>query len=110
MSENASVGGSSARWQAHRPLSEPVLGSVEQELGAQAAQEAQAQPDQRASGIARSGNGIDHSGSAWWSRLQSQVAQQGSQRPAQAALVALGVGAMLALLAGASGRRRRDRS
>jgi hypothetical protein len=99
---------SATRWQAQRPLSEPVLESVEEELGADQSQPSSRQP---AEGLhSRPGNGIDTSGQAWWMRMQQQLARQISQRPTQAALLALGVGAAVVALLGRGSRRssRRD--
>lgn len=96
------------RWQAQRPLSEPVLESVEEELGTHQSQPSSRQP---AEGLhSRPGNGIDTSGQVWWMRMQQQLARQISQRPTQAALLALGVGAaVVAFLVRASRRSsRRD--
>jgi hypothetical protein len=96
-----------SRWQAHRSLDEPVLESVEQELGS-----APSQPSsvQQSATHSRPGNGIDTSGQAWWTRVQQQLTRQVSQRPTQSALLALGVGAALVALLGRSMRRssRRD--
>ena len=99
---------SATRWQAQRSLSEPVLESVEEELGADQSQPSSRQP---AEGLhSRPGNGIDTSGQAWWMRMQQQLAHQISQRPTQAALLALGVGAAVVALLGRGSRRssRRD--
>ncbi len=99
-----------SRWQAHRSLSEPVLESVEQELGSAQSMPSSEQSSATQGVRSQPGNGIDTSGQAWWMRMQQQLKRQVSQRPTQSALLALGVGAALVALMGRSLRRsnRRD--
>jgi hypothetical protein len=106
---NESPSGASA-WQTRRSLNEPVLESVEAELGAAEPQPSSEQPGSAHGLRSKPGNGIDTSGQAWWMRMQQQLTRQVSQRPAQSALLALGVGAVLVALLGRSLRRssRRD--
>lgn len=86
----------STAWKTHRCLSEPTLESVEEEIGVGAASTS----PQRAGG-----DGLDTSGQRWteWSQ---QVLEQVRRKPGQAALVALGVGALGAWLLGAAVQRR----
>ena len=107
MNETLSAGASGAsgsRWPTQRSLNEPVLESVEQELGAAEAQtsSASAQAQQLQSGPA---NGIDQSGQAWWLRMQQELSRRVSQRPAQSALLALGLGAALVIWLSRGARR-----
>lgn len=91
MTEQASSQGStSSRWHVQRPLSEPVLESVEEELGARGAQQEEHAP--------LSGNGIDRRGWLAWNQMREQLSQQVSQQPARTALLAVGAGALAALL------------
>lgn len=93
-----------SRWQAQRPLSEPVLESVEAEIGAQASDSSVSMP--RAPRMA--GNGADASGSFWWNKMREQLSAQVREQPARCALLAVGLGALGAwLIAGGLRRSRR---
>ena len=99
---NKALAGSS-NWQAHRPLSEPVLESVEAEIGAQAAEQVRPVPEASRTG----GNGVDTSASFWWEQMRQQLSEQMREQPTRSALLALGMGALAALLI-AQGLRRRS--
>lgn len=92
-----------SHWQARRPLSEPVLESVEAEIGAQAID----------SGVSTSkfpwltGNGADASGSFWWNKMREQLSIQVRENPARWAVLALGTGALTAWLVARGLRRTR---
>ncbi len=88
--QTSSQGSTSSRWHAQRPLSEPVLESVEGELGAQSSQQQEH--------AHLSGNGIDRRGWQAWKQMREQLSQQVSQQPGRAALLAVGAGALAALL------------
>ncbi len=103
MTDSVAAGEGAAHWKTHRPLQEPVLESVEEEFGVQP-------PTEQPSRAAIDGNGLDASGQVWWSRLREQVAEQVSQQPARAALLALGAGALTAWLLSQALHRRRERS
>ncbi|MEI7786813.1 MAG: hypothetical protein WCK08_20685 [Betaproteobacteria bacterium] len=124
MTEQASTQGStSSRWHVQRPLSEPVLESVERELGAQAAQGSQeahkvhepqgtpARAEQpRPHTGSHTGNGIDHKGWQSWADLRDQLAHRVTEQPGRAALVAVGAGALTALLLNRILGRKRGQS
>jgi hypothetical protein len=95
----------SSNWQAQRPLSEPVLESVEAEIGVQAADPSA--PTPQAPKMA--GNGADPSGLFWWDKMRQQLMEQVREQPARSALLALGVGMVAALLM-AQGMRRGRRT
>jgi len=103
MTDSAASPGGTARWKTHRSLQEPVLETVEEEIGV-----APAAGQQQSAAIV--GNGLDASGSISWSRLREQVVQQVGQQPLRAALLALGVGALGAWLLSQGLRRRRGRN
>lgn len=92
-----------SNWQAHRPLREPVLESIETEISAQALEQAGPVPEASRTG----GNGVDTSGSFWWEQMRQQLSEQMKAQPARSALLALGVGALAALLIAQSLRRSR---
>lgn len=81
-----------AVWHVQRPLSEPVLESVEHELSEHSA------PLDSHKRAPSTGNGIDHKGWAAWQQLREQLTHRVSERPGQAALIAVGAGALAALL------------
>ena len=109
MKNTSSVSAGATQWQTQRPLSEPVLESAAHELSAQKESTwSEYGPKSHGSGHI-GGNGIDHSAQAWWSRLQGQVSEQVSQRPAQTALLAIGAGALIAWMLSPGLRRRRER-
>jgi hypothetical protein len=94
-----------SNWRAQRPLSEPVLESIEAEIGAQAA-DAVAQKPQSPR---MAGNGADPSGLFWWDKMRQQLMTQVREQPTRSALLALGVGVAAALLM-AQGMRRSRRT
>jgi len=99
---NTALAGPSNR-QAHRPLREPVLESVDAEFGAQAAQQSGPMPEASRAG----GNGVDTSGSFWWEQMRQQLSEQMKAQPTRSALLAFGVGALAALLIAQGLRRSR---
>lgn len=87
------------RWKIHRPLGEPVLESVEEEMGLT--------PTASEPPSAQAGShGIDRPG-VTWGQLREQMVQQVKEKPARSAMLALSAGAMAAwLVRGALVRRR----
>ncbi len=90
----------------HRALSEPVLRSAEDELDIQ-------MHDTGASYTGVEGSRLGYRGASqppWWTQIQSQAGRYASEQPAKAALLALGAGALAALLLGRrfGGRRHRN--
>lgn len=90
----------------HRVLNEPVLRSAEDELDIQ-------MHDTGASYTGGEGSRLAYRGanaSAWWTQIQSQASRYVSEQPGKAALMALGAGALAALLLGRrfGGRRQRN--
>lgn len=89
---------------ARRSLQEPVLSPAEAELDT----------SEHDTGTSYTGSPAQAAGSPgladWWSRTGSQVSRYVGEQPGKAALVAMGAGALLALLLGQRmrGRRRRD--
>ncbi len=89
---------------ARRSLQEPVLSSAEVELDT-------ASHDTGASYIGmEEGAPPSAAPSRWWADTQAQLGRYVSEQPGKAALMALGAGALAALLLGQRmrGRRRRD--
>lgn len=87
-----------------RALNEPVLSSAEDELDVNTnttSQASQAQGSTYTTG---------DTSPAWWMRLEGQVSRYVNEQPGRAALMAVGAGALAAMLLGRrlSGRRRRD--
>lgn len=90
----------SATWKTHRFLGEPTLESIEEEIGVGAAPAA----PQRAGG-----DGLDTSSQRWTElgqKLGHNMLEQVRRKPGQAALVALGVGALSAWLLRTAVQRR----
>ncbi len=90
----------------HRTLNEPVLHSAEDELDIQ-------MHDTGASYTGTEGSRLGYrmaSQSPWWTQIQSQASRYVSEQPAKAALMALGAGALAAVLLGRrfGGRRHRN--
>jgi len=90
-------------WRAQRPLSEPVLESVEAEIGVQATETGAREPQP----ARMAGNGADRSGLFWWDKMRQQLMTQVSEQPARSALLALGIGVVAALLMTQGMRRGR---
>jgi hypothetical protein len=105
MMNKAPTASGPSNWQAKRPLSEPVLESVEAEIGAQAADPGASTPH----APKMAGNGADPSGLFWWDKMRQQLMEQVREQPARSALLALGVGMVAALLM-AQGMRRSRRT
>jgi hypothetical protein len=92
---------------ARRSLQEPVLSPAEAELDMDTPEHdtgtTYTGPEGSAEG---SGSGL----ATWWSRTEAQVGRYVGEQPGKAALMALGAGALVALLLGQRlrGRRRRN--
>lgn len=100
---------STGPWEGRRSLNDPVLTSAEEELDV----------DTPTHDTGTSYTGTDDSSMGyqsaaskpeWWMRMEDQVGRYVSEKPGKAALMALGAGALAALLLGQRmrGRRRRD--
>ncbi len=93
----------------HRSLQEPVLSSAEEELGLDTSMH-----DSGTTYTAEEGSAPIYStaGSrpAWWMRMEDNLGRYVSEQPGRAALMALGAGALAAVLLGRGmrGRRRKD--
>lgn len=100
-----SAQGASRAWRSPRSLHEPVLSSAQEELGVNP--EPPSGSDTSASDASVEG---DSRQPVWWGRSQAQLTRYVSEQPGRAALLALGAGALAALLLGRglSRRRRRD--
>lgn len=87
----------------HRSLNDPVLTSAEEELDV-----ARSDPD--ASTWASSEVPGGGTAAPWWPQMQDRLGRYVSERPGRAALLALGAGALAAVVLGQGfrGRRRRD--
>ena len=96
--------GASLAWRSPRSLNEPVLSSAQEELDMNTV-------SQSTSYNTASDTSVEsHSGQApWWRRSQEQLTRYASEQPGRAALMALGAGALAALLLGrgSSSRRRK---
>lgn len=86
-----------------RSLNDPVLSSAEDELDLDGMP--QAGPTWTAAGEPAGGTAAP-----WWAQAQDRVERFVSERPGRAALMALGAGALAALVLGQGlrGRRRKD--
>lgn len=102
MIDSAASREGTSRWKTHRSLQEPVLETVEEEIGV-------APPERPQPSAARGGNGLDTSGPISWTRVREQVLEQVSQQPVRTALLALGAGALSAWLLSHVLRRPRGR-
>lgn len=103
MIDSASSREGTARWKTHRSLQEPVLETVEEEIGV-------ASPEGPKPSAAHAGNGLDASGPISWTRVREQVLEQVGQQPVRTALLALGAGALSAWLLSQALNRRRGRN
>jgi hypothetical protein len=101
---NPHTEGASRAWRSPRHLNEPVLSSAQEELHANPEPQSASYSSATGSGVAgRSGQ------AAWWRRPQEQLTHYAREQPGRAALLALGAGALAALLLGrgSSSRRRK---
>lgn len=89
-----------------RSLQEPVLSPAEAELAMDTPEHDTGSTYTAAQGWADgTGSGL----SAWWSRTEAQVQRYVGEQPGKAALIAMGAGALAALLLGQRMRSRRRR-
>ena len=98
----------SALGPSHRRLQEPVMSSAQDELGLDT-------PEHDSGSTYTAGEGAaplyaSASRPAWWMRMEGSMSRYVNEQPGRAALMALGAGALAALLLGRGmrGRRRKD--
>lgn len=94
-----------------RSLNQPVLSSAEEELDMDTPTH---DTGSSYTGTAGAGGQVEGSGAnvrpAWWLRVEDQLARYVNEQPAKAALMALGAGAVAALLLGRGRRGKRGRN
>jgi len=94
--------GASPAWRSPRSLQEPVLSSAQEEL------DMNPEPQSANFTSASDSSVAGLSGQpAWWRRSQEQLTRYASEQPGRAALMALGAGALAALLLGRGSRSRK---